>query len=181
MPGWSSTKLQGHLRIGRRCGRPSEQIESTNLHCCTCAFPENGNENQSPWPSLAQSGALLSAEQLGFRDPVSHCPVAPLPFDPHAAQRWMTCVDEVDNSDSQFAGVLAMQSASILLQRSFPRDRHGKHQGVQRRMVKAFTNQPASCQQDSRRLGRERVQFRAISSDLSHLWFDCGSFCDLII
>jgi hypothetical protein len=39
--------------------------------------------------------------------------------------------------------VFAVQTAGVLLQRVLPRDRHGQHQGVERRMVESFADQLA--------------------------------------
>jgi hypothetical protein len=67
-------------------------------------------------------------------------------------------VHEVDDSNIGFAGVFAVQAAGVLLQRAFPRNRHGQHQGVQWRVIKTFANQLAGGQQDARRLRRQQIE-----------------------
>jgi len=47
-------------------------------------------------------------------------------------------------------GVFPVQASGVLLQASFPGDRHSQHQGVERRMVEAFADQAAGGEQDSR-------------------------------
>ncbi len=53
----------------------------------------------------------------------------------------MAGVDEVDDPHVGLAGVLAVQAASVLLQRPLPGNRHGQDQRVQRRVIEALANQ----------------------------------------
>ena len=52
----------------------------------------------------------------------------------------MPGIDEVDDTSGDFAGMLAVQPSGVLLQRSFPGDRHGKNQSIQRWMIEAFAD-----------------------------------------
>jgi hypothetical protein len=45
-------------------------------------------------------------------------------------------VHEVEDPTNGFASVFAVQAAGVLLQRAFPRNRHGQHQGIQRQPAK---------------------------------------------
>ena len=94
-----------------------------------------------------------------FHNTVTHCPIAALPFIPHPQQRRVCGVHKVDDADIGFAGVFAVEPSGILLQGSFPRDRHCQHQGVERRMVESLADQFAGRQQNARRIRRQSVNF----------------------
>jgi hypothetical protein len=81
-----------------------------------------------------------------FRNSVSHRPVSTLALIPHPQQRRVTGIDEIDDAHIGLGGVLTMQTASVLLQRPFPRHRHRQHQGIEWRMIKTFANQFAGGQ-----------------------------------
>lgn len=91
--------------------------------------------------------------------PIPHCPITTLPLIPHTQQRWVAGIDKVDDPHIGLGRVLAVQSARVLLQGPLPRHRHGQHQGIQRRMIKPFTDQLAGRQQDTRRIRWQRAQF----------------------
>jgi hypothetical protein len=90
---------------------------------------------------------------------VAHRPVATLALVPHANQGWVTGVDEVDDPHIGLAGVLSMQPASVLLQRSLPRDGHRQDQGIEGRMVESFADELAGGEQNTRRIGWQRIEF----------------------
>ena len=50
-------------------------------------------------------------------------------------------IDEIDDPNVGFGGMLPMQPARILPQRSFPRHGHGQDQCVERGMVKTFPDE----------------------------------------
>ena len=70
----------------------------------------------------------------------------------------MTGVDKVDDPHVGLAGVLPVQAPGILLQRAFPRDWHGQHQRIERRVIEAFANQFACRKKNARRIGRQGIQ-----------------------
>ena|GEM_PF-4597966 len=89
---------------------------------------------------------------------IAHRPIASLPLIPHPQQNWVACVDEIDNAHVGLIGMLAMQASSVLLQGTFPRNRHCKHQGVERRMVETFADQFTCGQQNARGIGGQGLQ-----------------------
>jgi len=72
---------------------------------------------------------------------------------PHAKQGRVTGIHEIDDLHVGLGGVFPMQSASVLLQRPLPRDRHRQDKGVEGRMVESFPDEPAGGQQNARRIG----------------------------
>ena len=66
----------------------------------------------------------------------------------------MAGVHEVDDAHVGFAGVFPVQATGVLLQRPLSRGGHRQHQGIQRRMIKAFADQLAGGQQHARRVRR---------------------------
>ena len=82
-----------------------------------------------------------------FDNLIPHSPIAPLAFVPHPGELRLVRFDVIENSNILLPVMLPMQTTCILLQRSFPGYRHGQHQGIQRRVVKPFTDQPAGRQQ----------------------------------
>lgn len=58
--------------------------------------------------------------RAGVFYPISHCPITCLALVPHPKQAWMPCVDEVEDTNIGFCCVLAVQSSSVLLKRTFP-------------------------------------------------------------
>lgn len=71
----------------------------------------------------------------------------------------MASVNEVNDPYISLAGVFPVQAARVLLQRTFPRNRHGQHQGIQRRMIETFPDELPGGQQDAWRLRRQRIKF----------------------
>lgn len=75
-----------------------------------------------------QAMARNCEERTGFESihthfighPIAHRPVSALAFFPHPQQCRVTGINEVDDAHIGFGGVLAVQSARVLLQRSFP-------------------------------------------------------------
>lgn len=64
--------------------------------------------------------------------------------------------------------MLPMQASGILLQGSLPRNGHGQHHGIQRRMIKAFTDEPTCSQYyPSRGIGHGLKFFKRNSSLLA--------------
>jgi hypothetical protein len=53
----------------------------------------------------------------------------------------MAGVHEVDDPNVSLTDVLPLQAASVLLQRSLPRNGHSQHKRIERWMVEAFANQ----------------------------------------
>lgn len=53
-----------------------------------------------------------------FRHPVAHCPVAKLAFFPHPQQCRVARIHEIDDANVGLGGVLAVEAACVLLQRS---------------------------------------------------------------
>ncbi len=76
-------------------------------------------------------------------DLISHGPVTALAFLPHSRQLCVVVLHVVADTHILLPGMLPMQSASILLKRSFPGNRHGKRQSIERRIVEAFADEAA--------------------------------------
>lgn len=93
-------------------------------------------------------------------EPVSHGPVSTLALVPHSQQRRVTRVHEIDDPHIGLGGMFAVQTASVLLKRALPRNRHGQHQGIERWMVETFTDQFSGSEQYPRRIGWQRFEFR---------------------
>jgi hypothetical protein len=108
------------------------------------------DKNTSKRVDLTDSGSGLE-RQLGrpcsvwggFRDPISHRPIAVLPLLPHAHQRRVAGVHEIDDPNVILVDVVPMQPTGVLLQRSLLRDRHREDKRVERRMVEALAHQLA--------------------------------------
>lgn len=69
---------------------------------------------------------------------VTHGPVAALAFFPHAGKLGLIRLGVIVDANILLVGVLPVQASRVLLQRAFPGNRHGQHQGIQGRVVKAF-------------------------------------------
>ena len=80
----------------------------------------------------------------------------------------MADVDEIDDLHAVLVGLLPVQASSVLLERSFPGDRHRKNQGVERWVIEALTDQLARGEQDARCVGRQGLQ---IAQKLQSLLF----------
>ena len=80
-------------------------------------------------------------DRLNF---VSHGPIAPLPFFPHAGQLGLIGFNVIVDAYIFLVHMFPMQAACVLLERSFPGDRHGQYECIQGRMIKAFADQ-ATC------------------------------------
>ncbi len=72
---------------------------------------------------------------------IAHRPIAPLAFVPHALQYRMTAIHKIHDDHAGFGGIRSVQTAGILLQRTFPGHWHPQDQGIKRRMVEAFPDQ----------------------------------------
>jgi len=57
-----------------------------------------------------------------------------------------------------FASLLPVQAAGVLLQRALPRHGHGQQQGVERRVVEAFTDQTPGGAHDPGCIRGQRFQ-----------------------
>ncbi|CRI63426.1 hypothetical protein THIOKS11320075 [Thiocapsa sp. KS1] len=101
---------------------------------------------------------LGSSHRIFFRDPITHRSVALLSPIPHAQQGRVSGVDNIEDPHVGLGGMLAMQSAGVLLQQAFPRDRHRQDQRIQWRMVKAFADQLSRCQKDARVIRWQRIE-----------------------
>lgn len=77
---------------------------------------------------------------------------------PHALQRWMPCIDEINDPYICFMGVLTMQSSCVLLQGPLPGHRHGQNQRIERRVIEALPNQLACRKQNARCIRRQCIQ-----------------------
>lgn len=67
---------------------------------------------------------------LSTAHPVPHCPIALLPLLPHSEQYRMPAVYKINDFHICLAGMLTVQTTSILLQRALPGHRHGQHQCI---------------------------------------------------
>ena len=72
----------------------------------------------------------------------------------------MTRVDNINDTHVRFGGMLTVQASRILLQRTFPGDRHRQHQRVERRMIEAFADQLAGGQQHARCIRWQCIKLR---------------------
>ena len=80
------------------------------------AAPGCGSPNFPAFDRLLQKPMSWA----GVFYPISHCPVTCLALVPHPKQARMPCVDEIEDTNIGFCCVLAVQSSSVLLKRTFP-------------------------------------------------------------
>lgn len=71
----------------------------------------------------------------------------------------MPGIDEVDDAHIRLTRMFPMQATCILLEGALPGNRHGQHQGIQRRMIESLTDQFSSGQDHPGCIGRQRFQF----------------------
>ncbi len=75
----------------------------------------------------------------------------------------MVRFDVVVDSDVVLVGMFTVETSGVLLKRSLPGNRHRQYQGVERRVVEAFSHQPPGRKQYMRcgvaKL-RERLEYR---------------------
>lgn len=100
-----------------------------------------------PIEKVRHQGSAIRGTDVGT-DAISHRAIATLPLVPHAHQRRVAGVDEVDDPHIGLVRMPPVQAPCVLLQCAPPGNRHGQHQGVQRRMVEAFADQLSGGQQD---------------------------------
>lgn len=72
----------------------------------------------------------------------------------------MAAVDEIDDPDVSFIGMLTVQPAGVLLQSSLPRHGHREYQSVEWRVIESFSNELASRQQNVRCVGWQGIERR---------------------
>lgn len=103
-----------------RCHCPACRIlpaRQDKTHRSACEIDEVGRAGGSP----GTGGAYMDASEIEcaraavVRDAVSHRLVTALALVPHAPQRRVAGIDEVDDPHAGLAGVLAVQAASVLL------------------------------------------------------------------
>jgi hypothetical protein len=81
---------------------------------------------------------------------IPHRPIAAPALLPHPLQGRVTGVDDVDYPHVVLGRMFAMQAPCVLGEGSLPRNRHGQHQRIQRRVIEAFADELPGSQQDPR-------------------------------
>ena len=80
---------------------------------------------------------------------IPHRAIASKPLSIHPRQNRDLLVDIIVDLNDSLSSMGAVQPPGILLECSPPRDRQGKKQGIQPRIVKAFSYVPSSSKKES--------------------------------
>lgn len=67
----------------------------------------------------------------------------------HPPQGWDVGIDVIVDPDFIFAGVFAVQPTGILLERTAPRNRHRKKEGIKPRIVEPLSNEASGGEHDA--------------------------------
>jgi hypothetical protein len=67
----------------------------------------------------------------------------------HPLQRWDVGIDVIVYPDFMFPSVFAVQPTGMLLERTPPRNRHRKKEGIEPRIVEPLSDEPPSGEHDA--------------------------------